>query len=475
MKLCLVAHGYPPELEGGTEKAVRDLAQGLVRRGHDVVVVAGSMDHAAGFRTSAAEDPVLAADGSPAGVVRVRRVHRADLFFDHWQKSGSARVSEAVSAIFAEERPDLVHVHHWIRMSRDLVATAARLGIPAAVTLHDFWTSCLITFRVRPDTKEFCEVPLAPDPCLACAGLLPPRTPWMKGEALHMAFAERRADLVRELTLARAVFVPSRAHAEALTRYLSLRADELNFQAVPSGRTLAFAPAQRPAPPRESGRLVLGSWGHLHPLKGPDLVLDALERLGDPATWELVLAGGEVDAGFAQELRARAQGKNVTIHGPFTENELDGHPVTEVHAMVSGTRARESWGLVVDEAAALRLPMVLPRSGAFPERLAEGQGVLFYEPRDAGSLAEVLRRLRDEATLLDELAAALPPTAALVPDPEEAVARVLGVYDEVLALGPPAAPATDWWNAKMKLAAEAEWDASLARRTAAELGFEEPR
>ena len=179
MRVALVAHGYPPELEGGTEKSVRALAHGLVRDGVEVLVVAGSMEHEGGFRTSAAEDPVP----GTGRVVRVHRIHRADLFFDHWQKSASVRVAEAFRRILRDERPDLVHVHHWIRLTRDLVACATAEGVPAAVTLHDLWTSCLVTFRVRPDTKEFCEAPLAPSPCLDCAALVPPRTPWVSGMA----------------------------------------------------------------------------------------------------------------------------------------------------------------------------------------------------------------------------------------------------------------------------------------------------
>ena len=41
---------------------------------------------------------------------------------------------------------------------------SAREHIPAVVTLHDLWTSCLIAFRVRPDTRAFCEAVIGPHP-----------------------------------------------------------------------------------------------------------------------------------------------------------------------------------------------------------------------------------------------------------------------------------------------------------------------
>lgn len=468
MKVLLVAHGYPPELVGGTETAVQNLARGLARRGHDVAVVAGSMAFEDGFRVSHAED----ADPVSGETLRVHRIHRADLYFDHWQKSLSARVGEAFVELLRAERPDLVHVNHWIRLTRDLVQHAAREGVPAAVTLHDFWTTCLIAFRVRPDTRDFCDARLGADPCLACAGSVPPFTPWVSTEALHMALAERRADLVRELELARAVVAPSRAHAEAVSGFLGLDAERLALSVVPHGRELEEGgPVPLPLP-AEHGRLVLASWGHVHPLKGPDLVVDAVRTLRDPRTARLHFAGGEPDAAFAADVKRAAEGLDVRFHGPFQASELPHHPIAQAHVMVSGTRATESWGLVVDEALALRLPMVLPRAGAFPERLADGEGALFYEPRDARSLGAVLQRLLDEPELLPRLRERLPAVSEKVPSLDEHVDALVRVYEGVVRAGAPEVGAADWWRASLARQTEEEWDASLARRTAAELGFE---
>ena len=459
MKVCLVAHGYPPELVGGTEKAMQGLARGLARRGHGVLVVAGSMRFEGGFRTTEARD----------GAIGVVRIHRDDLYFDHWQKSASPRVAAAFREVLRRERPDVVHVHHWIRLSRDLAATAALEGIPAVLTLHDLWTSCLVAFRVRPGTREFCEVPLAPDPCLACAAGAPPRTPWRPRAEQVAALAEHKADLLRELALARAVLVPSAAHGAALQRFLGLAQDTLALTVVPHGRDLALTPRTPLAAPGAGRPLVLGMWGHVHPLKGVDLAIDALRRLPDPRAVALRVAGAEMDVAYAADVRARATGLDVSFHGPFDESELDHHPVTAVHAMLSGSRAHESWGLVVDEALALRLPLVLPRSGAFPERLEEGRGALFYERDDAASLARALARLVGEPGLLDELRATLPPLD--IPSSREHVSALEDVYARAVATGAPAPPPDDPARAGRLAAAEAEWDARLAGTSAEELGF----
>jgi hypothetical protein len=43
MKLLFAVHGAPPELVGGTENSVFELARALVRGGDDVVVAAGTL------------------------------------------------------------------------------------------------------------------------------------------------------------------------------------------------------------------------------------------------------------------------------------------------------------------------------------------------------------------------------------------------------------------------------------------------
>ncbi len=467
MKLALVLHGYPPELLGGTESAVRELAHGLAHAGHEVVVVAGTLRHEQGFRRSLElDDP-----GRGAAPIRVHRIHRADLYFDHWQKSGSARASLAFRDVLREERPELVHVHHWIRLSRDLVHRAALERIPAVVTLHDLWSTCLVTFRVKPESGEFCEAKLAPSPCLRCAAQVPPRTPWLSFEAQGVALLERSADLARELELARAVLAPTAAHAAAVLRYLGLAHERLEVRVVPNGRDLGLRARAPLAEPGASGKLVLGAWGHLYRLKGADTLLRAVRALRDPTRVAVQFAGGEPDPAFARELRGLAQGLDVTFHGPYASAELDRHPVSAVHAFVSGTKAHESYGLVLDEAVALGLPLVLPRSGAYAERLQEGQGALFYAPGDERALAAVLQRLLEQAGLLAQLRGALPAPSAFTPSVADNVRAHLALYDEALRAGPRDDVRAVSERERIWQAHEDAWGRELARRTGEELGF----
>ncbi|MFG0316256.1 MAG: glycosyltransferase, partial [Planctomycetota bacterium JB042] len=144
MRIAHAVHGHPPELIGGTELYVARLAHAQRAAGHDARVFAGSVEWREEFEV---EDETV--DGVP-----VRRVHRNDLYFDRWDKTYQPFVSDAWDRFLAEVRPDVVHVHHWIRLTSDLVAGAARAGVPAVVTAHDLFPTCPRVFRLKDDAGD---------------------------------------------------------------------------------------------------------------------------------------------------------------------------------------------------------------------------------------------------------------------------------------------------------------------------------
>ncbi|TAJ11577.1 MAG: glycosyltransferase, partial [Planctomycetota bacterium] len=171
------------------------------------------------------------------------------------------------------------------------------------------------------------------------------------------------------------------------------------------------------------------------------------------------------------ELRERARGLAVEFHGAYRREELAGHAATAAHVLASGTRAAESWGLVVDEATQLGLPVVVPRSGAFVDRIAGERFGLLYEPCDADALARVLWRLWSEPGLLERLRAAIPDGGAACASVDAHVESTLDAYRDALAGGPADAPPQEWWRERMLDASIDAWDAALRQRGAAELGL----
>jgi glycosyltransferase involved in cell wall biosynthesis len=467
MKVVLCVHGYPPEMLGGTEISARNLAEGLAAEGHDVLVVAGSWQEPKPGEVAIRSET---RDVAGAGTLRVERWTRPDLYFDHWHKSKSPRVGEAFRALLQREKPDLVHVLHWMRLTRDLVQIAAQEKTPALISLGDSWVSCPLTFRVKPDTEQGCNEPLSAMTCTRCAAQVPPRTPWVGMEGAFMEFANREQALAQELRLAGACLVPSDALREQQARGLGLEgALDAHVQA-PCGVQDNLVAGEHTTSDA-SRPLRLGAWGQLSPLKGTDLLFQAIAMLEVPEFVHLELAGGEIRPGYVESLRNDYPSVSATYHGAYDVAQLAGHPVTAVRAMVSASRAPESFGVVLEESRALGLPSLLPDLGAFRERGGESRGALLFESGSAQSLGAAIQRLIDEEGLLAKLRNALSPAIRQ----EDVVRQHLVHYGRVIAGGPASTVQPhEWYTDRMALFAEEEWDRSLAAASHEDLGLNPP-
>lgn len=437
MKICMTLQGFPPDLLGGTEATVRSLSRSLRDRGHEVLVVAGTDQWQEGFRISHEVQEGIG----------VYRIHRDDPHYAHWHKGSCGRTGDAFTEILERERPDIVHVHHWLRLTHDLARRAVDAGIPAVVSLHDLSSTCLVHHRIRPEPDlDYCAVPLAPEPCIRCAEGMHLSTPWISEDSAASRVHALQAHVRDELRAASAVTALSTDQAAKLHRFLEGAGEIL---VVPPTLRPEELPAPRPprALPAKGEPVRLGAWGTLGLLKGLDMLVRAVRRAVDAgARLEVEIAGQDSHPDYANSVRAAAEGLPIRFHGPYSS--IEGNPATDVHAFVSATRAHETWGLVADEAVAIGLPMLLPRAGAFVERFEPG-GALFYASGDEVALADLLVRVAREPQLLESTRRDL----GRAWQPDEWSRRFETIYADALANGPAQPPP----GREAELASEADW------------------
>lgn len=408
MKILHVAHGWLPEGNGGIESYLRTVLHAQRAAGHDARLLCGSF-----VQWPEPGIEPLEIDGVP-----VWRLHRDDLYFDHWAKLCHPGVARLFDALLAEQRFDLVHVHQWIRLTCNLVELCGERGVPAVVTLHDLYTSCPRCFRVRPG-DEACDRPLSVASCAGCV----PRFGHESEREIEAGIELYRDQYQAELRLARAVLVASSATADMLAATTGLSRERLTL--LP----LAYEPrlpggVPAPAPlPRAGEPFRFGYWGNVTSRKGAQVLLQAFSELcasGPPRPVALEVFGGIDTPELRAELERLGRGLPVTMHGRY---EFEQVARAGLHMAVFPMLCFETYGFVLDESVELGLPCIATDLGAIPMRA--GAAAMRVPPRDPEALANAMREVLARPALRDELAARLP---ARGPTPAEHLERLMAVY-----------------------------------------------
>jgi len=318
---------------------------------------------------------------------------------------------------------DLVHLHHWSSLGGGLVRHLVP-KLPVVLSLHDHYASCPLFFRSAP-AGVVCPGSRPTQACLRCLqgshGLEP-------SADLLARLGERWGDFRAEVQAASRVVCPSEALRAALARELELSGRD--WEVIPHGLCQELESA--PPPVRRDRRLCVLSFGNRTAQKGTLDLVAALSRL--PAgSARLILPGAEVEPGFDDRLRAAAGPLELEFPGPYGPREL-ARQAARADLAAFPSRAAESYGLVVEEALALGLPVWVSDRGALGEVLARraGRGPLpggILPARDPAAwgrlftgLVECPRKLQDARRLVP----ARPPAG------ESAGGRWLELYAETL-------------------------------------------
>jgi glycosyltransferase involved in cell wall biosynthesis len=170
----------------------------------------------------------------------------------------------------------------------------------------------------------------------------------------------------------------------------------------------------------------------LTPGKGHDVLVDALATATD-LPWTCTCVGSlDKDRAFADRVRrsARSLGDRVRFPGPLTGRELDRKYAT-ADLLVLASHA-ETYGMVIIEALAHGLPVLVADVGGVSEALGDGtRPGLLVAPGDPAALGAALRAWLDDAELRDRLRQAARERRATLRPWQDTASAVAGVLERV--------------------------------------------
>jgi glycosyltransferase involved in cell wall biosynthesis len=132
--------------------------------------------------------------------------------------------------------------------------------------------------------------------------------------------------------------------------------------------------------------------GRLVPIKGQDILVDALSLLNKLGSGLECLIVGEGDARFVQEIKQKASKANTEPFIRWLGFVRDIVPLLRTCSVLVCPSHREPLGRVIFEAwDAGAIPVVFSGSGGAAEIVAAAQGGVIYKEQNAESLADAIR------------------------------------------------------------------------------------
>ncbi len=418
MRIALIVHKFPPSSLGGTEIYTRNLARALSPQHEDFGLYRDQGDERAfreewegrdGFAARRVSRAFNVKGASPPALF-------ADTFFNR-------DVERAFGRFLDEVQPDLVHFQHLMLLSYRLMAQAKARGLPALLTLHDYWFVCSNSQLIWPD-GEICRGKAWGMNCARCATARMGQ-PWLVAtRPMIAALLQLRDTLLRQAALQADQFVaPSRF---LIDRYVAEGFPSARFTFLENGLDVARIRSLTSASP-SGDRLHVTYLGSLAWQKGVHILVKAFRHLPPAQAVLRIFGNPDTFPAYSADLRNLANQPNISLEGSVP-NELVGRVLAETDILAVPSLWYENSPVVIQEARAAGVPVMASAHGALREKVRDGVDGLLVPPGDVAAWVAALARVMVDSDLVARLRANVEPPMTLA----EHATKVQRIYQQLV-------------------------------------------
>lgn len=369
VKIAVVSSHYPPNFVSGGTLIPQRMAAGLAARGHTVEVFAGAVFSG---KPSLSTWTNTGDDG-----VTVHWTEITDMV--DWANDlnhTNPRVDAAFTTFLREFCPDIVHLHSLQGFGAALVTLASASGAAVVLTMHDMWWWCARQFLVDRSLRPCSQVVS----CGVCDCAVD--NAWLN---------HRNRDMAAHLAHADLVLAPSRTMSGLL---LANGVDPARIQVDENSAAAgisAVGGSRGGGSDSDSVRFLYA--GGPNPLKGSAVAMGAAALLAETAGWSLDVFGMELPSGAPHQVIAR----------PAYRSDEVGDVLTAYDVLLMPSVATESYSLITREAIDCGLVVISADNPGPAEVVRDGENGLVVPRGDAAALADAMRTLIEDRTLLERL------------------------------------------------------------------------
>ncbi len=380
MKILFVVHDFFPKFYGGTERYVLNVAKQMQRMGNNVKVLTyGVLDPPEIF---SARGGILYRTYLYEGI-QVICVRHEIIPPDQGYRISDDLLEDMI-ALLRSELPDVVHMAHPMRLSAVIYA-AKKLGIPTALTITDFWLLCVRGRFFKPD-YSLCNSSEGGSKCkLQCY--------------VDDSIFERNKNAKLLFDAVDVRIAPSRFLIEIF------KANNWQEPICHINHGVDYNYVEPVQDRKKTGNdVILAYLGVVSKFKGINLLMSSFKKV-DASNIKLHIYGnclgddGTID--FVHE--AEKEDSRIKVLGRFDHDELP-RILNRVDIVVTPSTTLESYGLVVVESLAYRVPVIASDIvGSAYEFIRHGENGMIFSLQNPEGLTDIIRQISENPAIIDRL------------------------------------------------------------------------
>lgn len=379
MRILQVIHGYPPYYMAGSEVYTYNLARELAKS-NEVFVFCRFED-----KTVLLYQYHYATDSG----VNIRYINnyepKSATFYDKY-------LNPCIDDMFRDYvrfvQPDVVHIGHLSHLSTQIPIIAKReFGLPVLFTIHDFWMFCHRGQLINPADWQICPLPNAAQ-CTNCA-----RFHYDNLNFEERFIKERAEHIGNVIDCIDVFFAPSHTLEQF---YIDMGVDASKIYYSKYGFNVDNIKKHTK---QLHEVITFGFTGRIIYTKGVHVLCEAFSRVKGNAR---LVIWGDANNEYGRNLIEKYSGKNIVFKGRYHNDDLQ-QVLDSFDVLVCPSIWLENAPLVIQEAQAAELPVLVSDRGGMAELVHDGIDGFTFKLGDADDLRLKMQRIVDNPEMLSTL------------------------------------------------------------------------